>query len=100
MGRYYGWRRYYGGGRRRGTGAGCGALFLLVLCLLLGVVALATLRRGLMAPGPAPALTSFYRLDSSRASGNMGWNSSIGLPDGSSRMICLPPTPVMMSLRK
>ena len=100
MGRYYGWRRYYGGPRRRGTGAGCGALVLLLLCLLLGVVALATLRRGPMAPGPEPAMLGFYRLESSRASGKMGWNSSTGLPDGSSKMICLPPTPVTMSLRK
>src|ERR1035437_9189575 len=35
-----------------------------------------------------------------KASGSVGWNSSIGLPDGSSSRICLPPTPVTMSLRK
>lgn len=28
-----------------------------------------------------------------------GWNSSIGLPDGSSNTICEPPGPVTMSLR-
>jgi hypothetical protein len=36
---------------------------------------------------------------SNAASARIGWNSSMGLPAGSSRMICLPPTPVMMSLR-
>ena len=30
---------------------------------------------------------------------SVGWNSSTGLPEGSSRMICEPPGPVMMSLR-
>ena len=34
------------------------------------------------------------------ASSRVGSNSSIGLPDGSSTRICLPPTPVTMSLRK
>ena len=33
------------------------------------------------------------------ASGMVGWNSSIGLPAGSSTRICLPPTPVRISLR-
>ena len=32
--------------------------------------------------------------------GKIGSNSSTGLPDGSSTRICLPPTPVTMSLRK
>jgi len=30
----------------------------------------------------------------------LGWNSSTGLPDGSSTRICEPPGPVTMSLRK
>jgi hypothetical protein len=30
----------------------------------------------------------------------IGWNSSTGFPDGSSAMICFPPTPVTMSFRK
>ena len=36
----------------------------------------------------------------SDASGRVGSNSSTGLPDGSSTRICLPPTPVTISLRK
>src|SRR6266851_5926715 len=36
----------------------------------------------------------------SRASARSGWNSSIGLPEGSSTNAWLPPTPWMMSLRK
>ena len=35
-----------------------------------------------------------------RASGRIGSNSSTGFPEGSSTMICLPPTPVTISLRK
>lgn len=41
-----------------------------------------------------------YEPDPRRASGKIGSNSSIGLPDGSLTRICLPPMPVTISLRK
>src|SRR5216684_2563031 len=41
-----------------------------------------------------------YELGRRRASGKIGSNSSMGLPDGSSTRICLPPIPVTISLRK
>jgi hypothetical protein len=45
--------------------------------------------------------SSLYReLELRRASLTVGSKSSTGLPEGSSRRICLPPTPVTMSLRK
>src|SRR5580692_6965089 len=40
-----------------------------------------------------------HDVDSRRASSRRGWNSSTGLPDGSSTMICLPPTPLTISFR-
>ena len=43
---------------------------------------------------PGGAVETTHELELRRASGAVGWKSSIGLPDGSSRMICLPPTPV------
>ena len=62
-------------------------------------------RRERLRPGlPVRPLRRFRRGGQpsglSRASSRVGSNSSTGLPDGSSTRICLPPTPVTMSLRK
>ena len=51
-------------------------------------------------PHQAAHIDGSQPLEFSFASGRMGSNSSTGLPDGSSTMICLPPVPLTMSLRK
>jgi hypothetical protein len=48
----------------------------------------------------AAASKGYAGLSERRASGLVGSNSSTGLPDGSSRRMCLPPTPMAVSLRK